>query len=105
MTDDDEMKELEARMSAKLFGSVATRGPVVVESRRLRGPTWAKLVKGRIEIVRVEGAEHPEDERFDVVRVLSGEKRIKVRSAVFRDEVDAAIAPYRDEHLEIKWLA
>jgi hypothetical protein len=104
MTDDDEMKELERRMSAKLFGSVATREPVV-ENRKLRGSAWPNRAKGFVEVIRIEAANHPEDERFDIIRVFLGGNRIKIRSGVFRDEVDAALRPYVADKLDIKWLA
>jgi len=102
VTDDDEMKELERRMSAKLFGSQATRAPVV-ENRKLRGPAWPNRAKGYVEVIRIEAAAHPEDERFDVVRVFSGGSRIKVRMAAFRDEVLAALKPYEADRVEVKW--
>jgi hypothetical protein len=102
MTDDEEMKDLEARMSARLFAPAATRAPVV-EQRKLRGPTWAKIVRGHIEVVLVEAAAHRNDERFDIVRVLEGGGRVKIRSGAFRDEVDAALKPYEADGMEIVW--
>ena len=101
MTDDDEMKELEARMSAKLLGSAATRAPVVEQRKRIPGRT--KPGKGSVEVIRIEATGHPDDERFDIVRVFPGGNRIKVRSAVFRDEVLAALKPYEADRVEIVW--
>ncbi len=102
MTDDEEMKELEARMSAKLFGTAAARTPVV-ENRKLRGSSWPNRAKGHVEVIRIEAAGHPEDEQFDIIRVFPGGSRIKVRRAVFRDEVLAALKPYEADRVEIKW--
>lgn len=102
MTEDDEMRDLERRMSAKLFGGVPYRTPVVEKRRRFPGKR--KPPVGHIEVARRRVGPHPDDQQFDVFLVTIG-LRINVRAGLFRDEIDAALRQYRMDKLEIKWLA
>ncbi len=105
--DDDEMRELERKVTRFLLGGKpdADKSVEVRKRRRLvNAPAKAPEPKGWVEVVEIKeglGWVHPKDRRYDVV-LMTGQHRVKVRADVYYDELEAALKPYRDDGMEIR---